>query len=236
LRDYTKERLLIGDVDVSFKHLYLVYKIMKNLGFTHVDIDRRYSVKDVVERLEIPSITNAFARGTLFDSLLKTINFTEFALAQNYDSLIDTAMSKNRIMQLDARLSAEKGLQWAVKHFNKGNFEAFASSIINKNMQWFNKNKVLSLDSKIINGDEDFTLKEVLRAESTIPILDILDTLNDKERIIVEGYLGLDGEKRTFAELASEINMTSMEIRKVYDAALKKLRNGLDNSIASLFS
>jgi hypothetical protein len=181
LRDYTSERLLIGDVDVSFKHLYLLYKIMLKVGHTHVDIDKKYSLQEITQKLEVPKTAGAFAKGTLFDELSKIIDTSEFAISQEYDYLVEKMMARNKLSDMDSRIAGEKGLRWAIQHFREGHFVAFASTMIQKNLQWaMYNNKTLSLDKGLVSyDDEDYTLKNFVPAKSETSILEILHTLND---------------------------------------------------------
>ncbi|MGV8141098.1 MAG: sigma factor-like helix-turn-helix DNA-binding protein [Candidatus Woesearchaeota archaeon] len=235
LKNYTNERLLIGDVDVSFKHLYLIYKIMKNVGFTHVDIDRIYSKNEVMQRLDIPKNTSAFAKGTLYDELSKIIETAEFAISQEYDYLVDKMMSRNRLSDTDSRIAGERGLKWAIEHFRGGNFVSFASTLIQKNLQWsMYSNKTISLDKGLVIGDEDYTLKNIIPANPEVSILDIMKTLKENEQKVVEEYLGLDGTKHTFAEIAKNMGINIEDARTIYERAIKKLRIGYDNSLSAI--
>jgi DNA-directed RNA polymerase sigma subunit (sigma70/sigma32) len=51
----------------------------------------------------------------------------------------------------------------------------------------------------------------------------------------VEEYLGLDGEKHTFPEIAERLGMTTEKIKEMYNTAIKKLRIGYDNSMTAVF-
>lgn len=89
-----------------------------------------------------------------------------------------------------------------------------------------------------INEDGD-TLIEVLanpNADNPIDSLNnleeikkrvkyMLSVLDDREKVIIEGYFGLCGLERNLDDLGEEFGCTKERIRQLKDKALKKLRN-----------
>ena len=53
----------------------------------------------------------------------------------------------------------------------------------------------------------------------------ILSVLDDREKIIIEKYFGLNGVESNLDDLGEEFNCTKERIRQLKDKALKKLRN-----------
>ena len=69
-------------------------------------------------------------------------------------------------------------------------------------------------------------LDKALMAESfERQLQELLDQLDDKERVIIEGRFGLrGGEGKTLAELGEELNLSRERIRQIQASALEKLR------------
>jgi RNA polymerase nonessential primary-like sigma factor len=53
----------------------------------------------------------------------------------------------------------------------------------------------------------------------------LLGTLNDRERTIVRGHYGLDGDPRTLRELGSTLGVSAERVRQIEQTALDKLRD-----------
>ena len=49
--------------------------------------------------------------------------------------------------------------------------------------------------------------------------------LDDRERVIIEDYFGLNGTTRTLEDIGEEFNLTKERVRQIKEKALKKLRN-----------
>jgi RNA polymerase primary sigma factor len=56
-------------------------------------------------------------------------------------------------------------------------------------------------------------------------LLNILCLLDNREKIIIEDYFGLNGSMRTLEEIGGEFNLTKERVRQIKEKALKKLRN-----------
>ena len=70
----------------------------------------------------------------------------------------------------------------------------------------------------VISGEEE---KELVRI-----VYEILDTLSDKERIVIKKRFGLDGEDPvTLEEIGSELGVTRERIRQIEARAIKKIRH-----------
>jgi RNA polymerase primary sigma factor len=53
----------------------------------------------------------------------------------------------------------------------------------------------------------------------------ILSVLDDREKVIIEKYFGLNGVESNLDDLGEEFNCTKERIRQLKDKAIKKLRN-----------
>ena len=67
------------------------------------------------------------------------------------------------------------------------------------------------------NMTTEQTLKDML--------LDMLDVLDERERIIVEDYFGLSGSTRTLEDIGNDFDLTKERVRQIKEKALRKLRN-----------
>ena len=69
--------------------------------------------------------------------------------------------------------------------------------------------------------DEIFSTKDILKDK----MLNILNVLDERERVIVEDYYGLSGTPRTLEDIGSDFNLTKERVRQIKEKALRKLRN-----------
>ena len=53
----------------------------------------------------------------------------------------------------------------------------------------------------------------------------LLDLLNEKEKIIITKYFGLDGVECNLEDLGEQFGCTKERIRQLKEKAMKKLRN-----------
>jgi RNA polymerase primary sigma factor len=69
--------------------------------------------------------------------------------------------------------------------------------------------------------DAIFDTKEMLKEK----LFNILNILDERERIIVEDYFGLSGQPRTLEEIGNDFQLTKERVRQIKEKALRKLRN-----------
>jgi RNA polymerase primary sigma factor len=69
-------------------------------------------------------------------------------------------------------------------------------------------------DSRLSTED---TLKEKL--------LNMLNILDEREKIIIEDYFGLSGTNRTLEDIGNDFDLTKERVRQIKEKALRKLRN-----------
>jgi RNA polymerase primary sigma factor len=69
-------------------------------------------------------------------------------------------------------------------------------------------------DSRLSTED---TLKEKL--------LNMLNVLDEREKIIIEDYFGLSGTNRTLEDIGNDFDLTKERVRQIKEKALRKLRN-----------
>jgi RNA polymerase primary sigma factor len=69
--------------------------------------------------------------------------------------------------------------------------------------------------------DSIFDTKEMLKEK----LFNILNTLDERERVIVEDYFGLSGQPRTLEDIGNDFQLTKERVRQIKEKALRKLRN-----------
>lgn len=69
--------------------------------------------------------------------------------------------------------------------------------------------------------DEYFNGKELLKDK----LMEVLNVLDDRERVIIEDYFGLTGNTRTLEDIGTDFNLTKERVRQIKEKALRKLRN-----------
>lgn len=69
--------------------------------------------------------------------------------------------------------------------------------------------------------DRAFNDKDILRAK----LLNILNNLDSREKVIIEDYFGISGTPRTLEEIGNDFNLTKERVRQIKEKALRKLRN-----------
>ena len=72
--------------------------------------------------------------------------------------------------------------------------------------------------------DSAFNNKDILRTK----LLNILNNLDAREKVIIEDYFGISGTPRTLEEIGYEFNLTKERVRQIKEKALRKLRNESD--------
>jgi RNA polymerase primary sigma factor len=96
---------------------------------------------------------------------------------------------------------------------------------------------VINLDNPL-NEDGD-TLMDVvvnpnaesadsgLSTEQTLKdkLIQMLDSLDERERVIIEDYFGLSGSNRTLEDIGTDFDLTKERVRQIKEKALRKLRN-----------
>jgi len=96
---------------------------------------------------------------------------------------------------------------------------------------------VINLDNPL-NEDGD-TLMDVvvnpnaesadsgLSTEQTLKdtLIKMLDSLDERERVIIEDYFGLSGSNRTLEDIGTDFELTKERVRQIKEKGLRKLRN-----------
>lgn len=76
-------------------------------------------------------------------------------------------------------------------------------------------------DTETPMADELVDGEDALKNE----LLKIMDVLDERERIIITEYFGMNGMARTLEDIGSDFNLTKERVRQIKESALRKLRN-----------
>ncbi len=69
--------------------------------------------------------------------------------------------------------------------------------------------------------DEVFNSKDMLKQK----MFEILNILDEREKVIIGDYFGLTGTPRTLEDIGSDFDLTKERVRQIKEKALRKLRN-----------
>lgn len=75
--------------------------------------------------------------------------------------------------------------------------------------------------------DAGFTTEDTLKDK----LFEMMDVLDDREKMIIQDYFGLSGSTRTLEDIGNDFTLTKERVRQIKEKALRKLRN----ETASLF-
>jgi RNA polymerase primary sigma factor len=73
--------------------------------------------------------------------------------------------------------------------------------------------------------DEVFNSKDLLKSK----LIGLLNSLDDREKVIIEDYFGISGSPRTLEDIGGDFSLTKERVRQIKEKALRKLRN--DSSV-----
>lgn len=82
----------------------------------------------------------------------------------------------------------------------------------------------------IINQDASKPDEQLL-SDQTLKdkLINMLNVLDERERVIIEDYFGLTGSQRTLEDIGNDFDLTKERVRQIKEKALRKLRNESDS-------
>ena len=97
---------------------------------------------------------------------------------------------------------------------------------------------VLSTDENLpVGSNNNYTLLNVLedkdapkadlvmeQASLSDDLVRAIDVLNEREKAVVQGFFGIEGERKTMAEIGKELGLKRERVRQIRNQAVKKLK------------
>ena len=77
------------------------------------------------------------------------------------------------------------------------------------------------VNENVTMPDEVFNTKDKLKQK----LMEVLNVLDERERVIIEDYFGLAGTPRTLEDIGEDFDLTKERVRQIKEKALRKLRN-----------
>jgi RNA polymerase primary sigma factor len=77
------------------------------------------------------------------------------------------------------------------------------------------------VNENVTMPDEVFYTKDKLKQK----LMEVLNVLDERERVIIEDYFGLAGTPRTLEDIGEDFDLTKERVRQIKEKALRKLRN-----------
>lgn len=71
------------------------------------------------------------------------------------------------------------------------------------------------------NPEDIFSTQETLKEK----LMSMLNTLDSREKVIIEDYFGLSGSTRTLEDIGNDFDLTKERVRQIKEKCLRKLRN-----------
>ena len=85
-------------------------------------------------------------------------------------------------------------------------------------------------DSNAPSVDKEL-LMESLREE----LRKVLDTLKERERLVIKHYYGIDTQEKTLEEIGSKYGLTRERVTQIREKAIRKLRNSSNSNILKTY-
>lgn len=157
----------------------------------------------------------------------KNLRFISYAVWWIKQSIFQSLNENSRTIRLPVNVVQD--MQKAKKEAQKTNSEL--------SEKYTQLPKTTGLDNHINN--EGDTLLDLIENENTLQpddsfngedilktrLMSILNTLDEREKVIVKDYYGMTGTARTLEDIGKDFNLTKERVRQIKEKALRKLRN-----------
>ena len=157
----------------------------------------------------------------------KGLRFISYAVWWVRQSILQSLNENARTIRLPVNVVQE--LHRAKKEFNSAGValpDKFATLPYTINLDNpLNEDGDTLLD--ILNNPNAELADAGLSTEDTLKkkLIEMLDVLDNRERVIIEDYFGLSGNNRTLEDIGGDFSLTKERVRQIKEKALRKLRN-----------
>jgi len=220
------ERMLSGTITEMEKKQIQQELLEGNLRFV-ITVSKQYQNQG----LDLPDLIAEGNYGLMkavdnFD-WSKKLRFISYAVWWVRQSILQSLNDNARTIRLPVNVVQE--LHRAKKDFVSNGTELpekFASlpSIVNLDNPLNEEGDTL-LD--VLNNPDAELADAGLSTEVTLKekLLEMLNVLDDRERVIIEDYFGLSGNTRTLEDIGNDFDLTKERVRQIKEKGLRKLRN-----------
>ena len=157
----------------------------------------------------------------------KKLRFISYAVWWVRQSILQSLNENARTIRLPVNVVQD--LQRAKKELERGGAELpdkFANLPYTINLDNpLNEDGDTLVD--ILNNPNAESPDAGLSTEDTLKdkLINMLDVLDDREKIIIQDYFGLSGSTRTLEDIGNDFTLTKERVRQIKEKALRKLRN-----------
>lgn len=157
----------------------------------------------------------------------KNLRFISYAVWWIRQSILQSLNEHSRTIRLPVNVVQE--YQKAKKELDK-----IGTTLPDK---FANLPYTVDLDSPF-NDEGDTLLDLVVNTNAVLPdkglsteqtvkdkLLNMLNILDEREKVIIEDYFGLSGTTRTLEDIGNDFDLTKERVRQIKEKALRKLRN-----------
>jgi len=157
----------------------------------------------------------------------KNLRFISYAVWWIKQSILQSLNENSRTIRLPVNVVQD--LQKAKKEAQRTNTDMDA--------KFTTLPKTMGLDNHI-NSEGDTLIDLIANDNSESPdsvfnnedalkgkLKEIMNTLDDREKIIIMDYYGLSGNNKTLEEIGNDFGLTKERVRQIKERALRKLRN-----------
>jgi RNA polymerase primary sigma factor len=157
--------------------------------------------------------------------------------ARNYDGARGTRFAVYAKSYIKEAIEAAINEQSGIYRLPKGETNAQAKE----------QSKAFSVDAPLEEGkhmsllsvlsDPSAPLPDKLALEKSIKneLVDAMDVLNYRERIIIESFYGIDQPHRTFAEIGEQMGLKRERVRQIRNTAVRKLRKNTTSDMLKAY-
>ena len=99
----------------------------------------------------------------------------------------------------------------------------------------FSESDENSLLDVLVNDDSPMADRELVMESLRNEIKQALKSLNDRERMILEAFFGIDQPEMTLEEIGEKFGLTRERVRQIKEKAIRRLRHGTKNKMLKTY-